>query len=419
MKKYNIIDVNNIDILEKNILEKNYGKKNCKKANEMDCKKCSLTNETEICSKRILEINKEKIKERYKIYSRDLEMINLSNKEKNAYISMYSSATQSVKKEILIKLEDVLDGDYCPYCGIIMSDTIEHILPKDCFPEFSIYSSNLIPCCWKCNSEKGTAIRNSKNGEYETYNFYEDQIPEEEFLKVEIKENGKNIRIEFSIKENAPQLFINHIKKLKLLKRYNENSIPIITELKRKIRNEKGKTVREDLIKTCRKAYVNGKESYGVNYWKGLLKLEISNSREAQDYILGLYKNVEKIKYKYEIDQYIKEIKLDVIAKKSEFKTYSYDKSGIPILAKGYELMIEASQIKECDDILWQVKNQGEEAEALNADGIRGQIFKSNLWNKLKEDTMYNGEHEVVCYGIKGNKCIAMGKIEVKVSDKE
>lgn len=346
-------------------------------------------------------------------------MINLSDKEKKAYISMYSSATQSVKKEILIKLEDVLDGDYCPYCGIVMSETIEHILPKDYFPEFSIYSSNLIPCCWKCNSEKGTAIRNPKNGEYETYNFYEDQIPGEEFLKVEIKENGKNIRIEFSIEDNAPQIFINHINKLKLLKRYNENSIPIITELKIQVRNEKGKTVREDLIKTCKKDYENGKESYGINYWKGLLKLEISNSREAQDYILGLYKNVEKIKYKYEVDQYIKEIKLDVIAKKSGFRTYSYDKSGVPILTKGYELMIEASQIKEYDDILWQVKNQGEEAEALNAEGIRGQIFKSDLWNKLKENTMYNGEHEVVCYGIKDNKCIAMGKIEVKVRDKE
>ncbi|MGL5053621.1 MAG: nucleotide-binding domain-containing protein [Cetobacterium sp.] len=416
MKKYNIIDVDDVDILEKNILEKNYNKKNCKESNKIDCKKCTLTNETEVCSKRILEMSKEKIKDRYKLYKRDLEMIELSAEKKKAYLSMYLPATQSVKKELLIKLEDVLDGDYCPYCGIVMPDTIEHILPKDYFSEFSIYSKNLIPCCWKCNLEKGTSIKNFTNQEYEVYNFYEDQIPEEEFLKVEIKENRKNINIEFSIKENAPQLFINHINKLKLLKRYKENSVPIITELKREIQNEKGKIVREDLIETCKKSYSNEKQNYGVNYWKGLLKLEISNSKIAQDYIFGIYKNVEKIKYKYEVSDYLKEIKLHVVAKKFGFKTYSYSKINIPILDKNYELIIEVSEIKECDKILWQVKNEGE--EALNDNGIRGQIIKSYLGNKLKESTKYNGNHEIVCYGIKDNKCIAIGKIKVEVNDK-
>lgn len=45
----------------------------------------------------------------------------------------------------------------CPYCGYPLSpDTLDHFIPKDTWPEFSIYSNNLVPQCRRCASIKGT-----------------------------------------------------------------------------------------------------------------------------------------------------------------------------------------------------------------------------------------------------------------------
>lgn len=42
----------------------------------------------------------------------------------------------------------------CPYCGHGQTSTLDHYLPKENFPEFSISPCNLIPCCPNCNSKK-------------------------------------------------------------------------------------------------------------------------------------------------------------------------------------------------------------------------------------------------------------------------
>ncbi len=40
----------------------------------------------------------------------------------------------------------------CPMCGSPMTGTLDHYLPKEEYPEFSIYSRNLVPACSACNS---------------------------------------------------------------------------------------------------------------------------------------------------------------------------------------------------------------------------------------------------------------------------
>lgn len=45
--------------------------------------------------------------------------------------------------------------DICLYCGIRDSTTLDHFLSKSVYPNFSIYPVNLIPCCGRCNTNKG------------------------------------------------------------------------------------------------------------------------------------------------------------------------------------------------------------------------------------------------------------------------
>lgn len=40
----------------------------------------------------------------------------------------------------------------CPMCGSPVTGTLDHYLPREHFPEFSIFSRNLVPACSACNS---------------------------------------------------------------------------------------------------------------------------------------------------------------------------------------------------------------------------------------------------------------------------
>jgi hypothetical protein len=46
----------------------------------------------------------------------------------------------------------------CPFCGISESSTLDHYLPKEEYPEFSIFPENLVPSCAVCNTRKRDKI---------------------------------------------------------------------------------------------------------------------------------------------------------------------------------------------------------------------------------------------------------------------
>ncbi len=46
----------------------------------------------------------------------------------------------------------------CPFCGISESSTLDHYLPKEKYPEFSVFPKNLVPSCAVCNTRKRDRI---------------------------------------------------------------------------------------------------------------------------------------------------------------------------------------------------------------------------------------------------------------------
>lgn len=52
----------------------------------------------------------------------------------------------------------------CPMCGSQHRHTLDHILPKEDFPEFAIFSANLVPAC-KCNTDRGQIVKGELPGE--------------------------------------------------------------------------------------------------------------------------------------------------------------------------------------------------------------------------------------------------------------
>lgn len=62
----------------------------------------------------------------------------------------------------------------CPMCGSSGGRSLDHALPRQDFPEFSIVRENLVPACTICNSnEKGTTYRGSAPPERLIHPYYD------------------------------------------------------------------------------------------------------------------------------------------------------------------------------------------------------------------------------------------------------
>jgi hypothetical protein len=62
------------------------------------------------------------------------------------------------------QLRDARAYQVCPMCGSLHSGTLDHLLPQADYPEFAIFSLNLVPAC-KCNSIRQHVLKGVPPGE--------------------------------------------------------------------------------------------------------------------------------------------------------------------------------------------------------------------------------------------------------------
>lgn len=102
-------------------------------------------------------------------------------------------------------------SDFCYMCGDMNAGTLDHILPKDIYPEFSFFSKNLVPSC-DCNSKKSTNLSSALNP-----HFYPECDSELYYLDIiNISEVNSQLFFEFEIKvhniTNIKVILENHLK---------------------------------------------------------------------------------------------------------------------------------------------------------------------------------------------------------------
>lgn len=52
-----------------------------------------------------------------------------------------------------------IERSFCVYCGLpIAPETLDHFVPRSTLAEYSLFSLNLVPCCFPCNLKKRTSI---------------------------------------------------------------------------------------------------------------------------------------------------------------------------------------------------------------------------------------------------------------------
>ncbi len=180
----------------------------------------------------------ENIENRYLLYSlkkqnlSEIELIDYSEREelKNQLISCYSEnkTLNNLKANIILKQELHYQAK-CPYCGISSKESFDHYLPKEDFPEFSVLSINLIPCCGKCNSKKGKRwVDENRNRLF--INYYYDVIPDAKYLNAKISFNRFTPTVSYEVVSNDnihSELFNiikSHYEKLNLCERFESHA---------------------------------------------------------------------------------------------------------------------------------------------------------------------------------------------------
>ncbi|MFI6227190.1 HNH endonuclease [Micromonospora echinospora] len=122
--------------------------------------------------------------------------------------------------------------DLCPMCGRVTPTTIDHFLPQEKYPEFSLLSYNLVPVCPDCNRYKSTLTGSDRQGRF--FHAYYDEAPTDApLLKSDIGIN-KGVLITFSVNHELPdEIYRNaryQFEKLRLGKLYPRASVAELLE---------------------------------------------------------------------------------------------------------------------------------------------------------------------------------------------
>jgi hypothetical protein len=221
----------------------------------------------------------------YRKERKSLENLNpifFSSIEVDCLLGCYSSKTKGLDAlvEQIRGMLDVHSQAHCPYCGIDSIQTFDHYLPQSDFPEFSVLSYNLIPCCYDCNNIK------SDNwvitGKRLFIHYYFDPIPDEIFLiaKVTMLHGAPNVSFSLKPPNGNPiyDIIHSHYQELNLIEKILEkcNSHLVNAYNNNQMALREGLNI--DEIKRNIKRNIKVKEaSYGKNHWevvidRGILK---------------------------------------------------------------------------------------------------------------------------------------------------
>ncbi|NIG34265.1 hypothetical protein C1Y43_08655 [Pantoea sp. ICBG 828] len=171
--------------------------------------------------------------------------------------------------------------DYCPACGEDGTpNTLDHYLPKDIFPEFSVTLVNLFPMCDICQGAKSVKI-NDEEGKRLFIHPYFDNFIEQQVLILDIREpfnapSSIELYPHPDIDRELQGLISRHITELEIHARYYRyfqiNYLRLL-RLVGKMRH-KGLNVRGRLENFRDMALEKSINSWGYIFYDGVLRNE-------------------------------------------------------------------------------------------------------------------------------------------------
>lgn len=113
---------------------------------------------------------------------------------------------------------------FCPACGEAgQPNTLDHYLPKEDYPEFSITPVNLFPMCDTCQGFKGTLTVDNDGRRYFIHPYFDD-FAEQQLVDVEFQPPftapSMSLRVRPGLDPGASALTSRHLEKLQIERRF-------------------------------------------------------------------------------------------------------------------------------------------------------------------------------------------------------
>ncbi|MET8305836.1 HNH endonuclease [Micromonospora sp. NPDC005173] len=175
--------------------------------------------------------------------------------------------------------------DLCPMCGRVTPTTIDHFLPKNKYPEFSLLSINLIPVCPDCNRYKSTLTGSQDGARF--FHAYYDEIPQEVSLLTSQATVERGVVISFfvndalsgSVYQNARYQF----DRLRLGKLYPKASVSELLERYDAFPAAFASGGADGVAREARRIGRGIERKLGRHYWKVALYEGLARSRSFCD----------------------------------------------------------------------------------------------------------------------------------------
>lgn len=162
----------------------------------------------------------------------------------------------------------------CPFCGISESSTLDHYLPKEQYPEFSVFPKNLVPSCAVCNTRKRDRILDEGTNVRMFLHPCYDVIPDTAFLSVRARMEADALILSYRLTRPAGmalqtfQHLRSHFDQLNLADRYRRMGLEHLGGQYPALRRAYG--AGEDAGRVAEKlteGAVDFEEVSGPNYW--------------------------------------------------------------------------------------------------------------------------------------------------------
>ncbi|MFI9007010.1 HNH endonuclease [Actinosynnema sp. NPDC053489] len=171
----------------------------------------------------------------------------------------------------------------CPMCGERQASTLDHYLPRDKYPEFSILALNLIPACMDCNHRKSNFTSAGNGGRF--VHAYLDEIDATlQVLEVYIDAVDDVLVIDFDVNSELPQeLYANlavQFEQLRLAEFYSWAATEELIQRHESFREAFYDKGHEEVSRVAHAHGQKLRDTYGSHYWKVALYRAVEHNSE-------------------------------------------------------------------------------------------------------------------------------------------
>lgn len=206
---------------------------------------------------------------------------------KDTFINLYSSAAQESSHGAVIATLRSRTLQLCPACGEEGSpNTLDHYLPKEQYPEFSILPHNLLPMCDTCQASKGTQTVDVSNRRMFIHGYY-DEFVDRQIVDLRIGtpfSAPASIALEptEALTQANAELVRRHLQGLEIVSRYHRFFRSEYLHLLRLVNMMRGN--QQEIVEFLQ-TFRDGERLRSVNGWRHVFYAGVLSNPDLLDFL--------------------------------------------------------------------------------------------------------------------------------------